>query len=607
MIQALVDGLLVTVGAIYAIASLLLFVMGANLCALSLTAWRRCRPGPSGHRVATREVDRSTLPSVTVQLPIYNERYVAERVITAVCNLDYPRHRLQIQVLDDSTDETSKIIAEVVEAAAAMNDLHIVHHHREARDGYKAGALAEGFESATGELIAIFDADFIPPRDFLLRTVSDFEDPSVAFVQARWGHVNREYSAITRLQSLAIDAHFSVEQSARGLLGMWFNFNGTAGIWRRVAIADAGGWTADTLTEDLDLSYRAHLHGWRGQYRDDVEVPGELPAQMSSFRRQQHRWARGSLECAMKLLPATWRSTASLATKVQATAHLTAYTIHLLLLTVAMLYPLMIVAGRRFDGLDVLYGFGYLFGLTSVAPALFFITGQRQVRGSWFRELPRIIAVSVLGSGLMLNTGRAAAQILTNRNPEFERTAKFGLGPGGETAAPKRSSRRTTGWSDKHYSLSLDRIVYAELLFGLYCAFSAGLAWQQRNWAILVWACIFAVGLWSVAIMTLWQALTIRVLRNENAPAGRRAKTRLTPTLTADEAADRDDGQSRQALGPHRPSAGDLAAPKARSAQGEQNRERLGAGRGAHSRRDDPQSQQIHAILGQKIDIGGST
>ncbi|MGI9596492.1 MAG: glycosyltransferase [Acidimicrobiales bacterium] len=505
----LVDTALVAVGAIYFIASLLLFVMGANLCALALTVWRRRRPGSAGDRRAVSAMDRSEMPRVTVQLPIYNELYVAERVIRAACSLDYPLDRLQIQVLDDSTDETSDVVARVV-AEAALEGLDIVHHRRAARNGYKAGALAEGSATATGELIAIFDADFIPPSDFLLQTVPDFGDPSVAFVQGRWGHVNRDHSLITRLQSLAIDAHFTVEQTARRLLGLWFNFNGTAGIWRASAIADAGGWTADTLTEDLDLSYRAHLRGWRGHYRDDVEVPGELPPQMSSFRRQQHRWARGSLECAIKLLPATWRSGAPLKMKLQATAHLAAYAIHLLLFTVALLYPPMILAGVRFDRLDTLYGFGYLFGLTSIAPALFFITGQRQVRGAWARELPRIVAVSVLGSGLMLNTVRAATQIVTRRNPEFERTAKFGL--------------EGEGWLDKRYLLRLDRIVYVEAVFGLYSAMSATLAWQHGNWPIFVWACIFAIGLWAVAALTAGQALVINARQGERRPSVRRTE-----------------------------------------------------------------------------------
>lgn len=508
------------VGAIYFVASLLLFLMGANLCALSIAVRLRCPAGSGRNRQTASQIDRAAqpttppmvLPAVTVQLPIYNELYVAERVIRAACKLDYPRDKLQIQVLDDSTDETLALIGELVDEAR-LAGIDIVHQRRAERTGYKAGALAEGFATASGELIAVFDADFVPPVDFLLQTVGDFADPSVAFVQCRWGHVNREHSAITRLQALAIDAHFAVEQTARGLLGFWFNFNGTAGIWRAAAIADAGGWTADTLTEDLDLSYRAHLKGWRGHYRDDLVVPGELPAQISSFRRQQHRWARGSLECAAKLLSATWRSDATGLIKIQATAHLTAYAIHLLLFTVAVLYPPMILAGLRFDGIDTLYGFGYLFGLTSMAPALFFITGQRQVAGSWIGELPRILAASVLGSGLMLNTVRAATQILTRPNPEFERTAKFGIAEHDLVGAGRsdRTDRQPTeSWLNKRYLLGLDRIVYAEAAFGIYCAFSATIAWQQRNWAIFVWAAIFAAGLWAMAGLTIGQAWAVR-------------------------------------------------------------------------------------------------
>ncbi|MEM7272827.1 MAG: TIGR04282 family arsenosugar biosynthesis glycosyltransferase [Actinomycetota bacterium] len=513
MIGPLVDVVLVVAGTLYLAATLVLFVLGTNLIVLSVIAWRHGRATSATSSPVPARTGRGavTVPAVTVQLPIYNELYVAERVIRAAAALDHPPDRLQIQVLDDSTDETSSLIADVV-AELAADGVDIVHLRRTERVGYKAGALADGMRTATGEFIAIFDADFVPDPDFLRRTLHEFDDPSVAFVQGRWGHLNRDYSIITRLQSLAIDAHFLVEQAARRHRGFWFNFNGTAGVWRAEAIEDAGGWTADTLTEDLDLSYRAHLRGWRGRYREDVVVPGELPDHVAGFRRQQHRWARGSLEVAVKLLPAVWRSPTSVLTRFQATTHLTAYSIHLLLALLALLYPLVVILGQRVGGYDTLYGLGYLFAISSLAPGIFFITGQRQLGRPWPRDLGRILAVTVLGSGLMLNTVRAAVQIRTRPNPEFERTAKYGVrsdaAPVGDTVRAEAEGRRR--WGGRRYLLGFDRIVFGEVVLGAYAAASAVLAARNQSWGILLYATVFAAGLWSLAAITVWQSVAIR-------------------------------------------------------------------------------------------------
>ncbi len=490
----------------YLIVSGLLFVLGTNLSLLSILVLVR------GKKPSIDLVDpthrTSDLPLVTVQLPIYNELYVAERAIRAVAAFDYPTDRLQIQVLDDSDDETAKLVTSVV-ADLAEQGMNIVHVTRSDRTGYKAGALRQGMQTATGQFIAIFDADFVPPPNLLVDTIHHFDDPQIGFVQCRWGHLNKDYSWMTRLQSLAIDGHFLVEQAARGLRGYWFNFNGTAGIWRAETIEDAGGWTADTLTEDLDLSYRAHLRSWRGHYRADIEVPGELPAQMSSFRRQQHRWARGSFECARKLLPRVWTADVSAATKFQATAHLTAYSIHLMLFVLALIYPLVVLAGERFSGFSTLYGIGYIFALSSLAPGIFFATGQYQLDPKWWRRLPRILAVTIIGAGFMLNTLRAAIQIFTTPNPEFERTAKFGL---------LESEPVGRSWTHKRYQLSLDRIVYAELALGMYCFFGAWMAITRQNWGVAVYATTFGLGLTAVAVITIGQ--TISVFRSRESRAG---------------------------------------------------------------------------------------
>jgi cellulose synthase/poly-beta-1,6-N-acetylglucosamine synthase-like glycosyltransferase len=481
-------------GALYALISFLLFVFGANLTTFAIRVSRRGRRTDARLPPATGD----ELPRVTVQLPIYNELYVSERIIRAACELDWPRHLLQIQVLDDSTDETSVLINQLVEAARAEG-IDITHLHRTDRTGYKAGALAEGMRTATGEFVAIFDADFVPPTDFLRRTVPHLADESVAFVQARWGHLNRDYSWLTRVQALAIDGHFLVEQSGRGDRGWWFNFNGTAGIWRAAAIADAGGWQARTLTEDLDLSYRAHLRGWTARYLEDLVVPAELPAQVLSFRRQQHRWARGSMECARRLLPSVWRAPVSLGTRFQATVHLLAYGIHLLLLLLLLIYPLVIVAGVRHASFSTLFGVAYLFALTSLAPGIFFVAGQRQAGRSWIREVPRIIFVTIFGSGLMLNTARAALQIFTRPNPEFERTAKFGLDHVAEAGE----------WTRRRYQLKVDRIAWAELGLGLYAYATAVFAFSERNWGILLYAIVFGSGLVMMSGATFAHAIAV--------------------------------------------------------------------------------------------------
>src|SRR6266436_1205079 len=263
------------------------------------------------------------LPVVTIQLPLYNEMYVAERLIEAVCRIDYPRDLLEIQVLDDSTDETRSIADRAVRRFAAQGT-DIRYFHRADRSGYKAGALEAGLKVARGEFIGIFDADFIPTADFLTTLIPHFHNPKVGMVQARWGHINQNYSLLTKIQAILLDGHFILEHGGRNRGGRFFNFNGTAGIWRREAIADAGGWQHDTLTEDLDLSYRAQMKGWRFVFLQDVVAPAEIPVEMNAFKSQQHRWAKGSVQTCKKLLPRILASDLPLAIKTEATFHLTA-------------------------------------------------------------------------------------------------------------------------------------------------------------------------------------------------------------------------------------------------------------------------------------------
>lgn len=496
----MLDLFLLPMAVLYLLVIGMLFIYGVNFLYLTFLAWRIAR---QDEQVPQEHSSLTEWPKVTVQLPIYNELYVANRLIEAAACLDYPSHLLQIQVLDDSTDETTEII-ELAVARARARGVNIVHLHRTNRTGFKAGALDAGLAGAHGEFIAIFDADFVPQPHFLKQTLATFEESRVAFVQTRWGHLNPDYSFLTFLQSLAIDGHFMIEQFARSRGGYWFNFNGTAGVWRRTALYDAGGWTADTLTEDLDLSYRAYLRGWKGQYLRDVEVRAELPVNFSAYRRQQHRWARGSLECALKLSAQIWQAAIPLKHKVQATLHLTGYGVHLLLFALTLLYPFVLLLSQQYADWVVLFGLAYFFNLTALAPSIFFTVGQQQLGRRWWLLLPKILFIMVLGSGLMLNTVRAALQILFKSKTVFERTAKFGI------------EEKKQDWTRKRYQLRLDPIVYLELLLALYNFVTLWLAIRLANWAIAFYATLFGTGLLFVAMMSIIQA--IAVYRNRNKP-----------------------------------------------------------------------------------------
>lgn len=480
---------------VYLLVLLALFVYGLNFYYLAWHAWRQrgmlaSKPLPDAP---------ASLPVVTVQLPIYNEWYVAERLIEAAAALDHPRRLLQIQVLDDSTDETRALIARTVKRLQAEG-FDILHLHRADRQGYKAGALAEGLKTAKGEYIAIFDADFLPAPDFLRKILPWFDGDRVAFVQARWGHLNRGYSLLTFLQSLSIDAHFAVEQLARSRLDFWFNFNGTAGIWRKTAILDAGGWKAETLTEDLDLSYRAFLRGWSARYAGDIEVQAELPVSFTAYRRQQHRWARGSFECAIRYLPAIWASEASLSRKIQSSLHLTGYVIHLLMLVMCVLYPLLLLISTQYTGLLQLFGIGYLFNITAFAPTVYFAVAQSALGKRWIHILPSILLTTILGAGMMVNTLRAALQVWFGGRSVFERTPKYGI------------TQRKQTWDTSRYSVKVDVLVAVELALALFNGWTVWLGWGSSNWLIMIYASIFAIGLLFTSGFTIVQTIRLRLL-----------------------------------------------------------------------------------------------
>ena len=484
--------LLIPLALVYLLTVSLLFIYGINFLYLTFVASRNHRQ--------KREIEvtaPAVWPTVTVQLPVYNELYVVERLIAATAALDYPSDRLEIQVLDDSTDETIEIIRQAV-ASWRAKGVSITHIQRTDRAGYKAGALQNGLQTARGEFIAIFDADFVPTPEFLRQTIPHFDASNVAFVQTRWDHLNRSYSLLTTLQSLAIDAHFMIEQYARARNAYLFNFNGTAGVWRRDAMLDVGGWQADTLTEDLDLSYRVFLKGWLGRYVRDVTVPAELPVHFSGFRRQQHRWARGSLECALKLTPAVWRAPLPVSRKIQATLHLTGYVIHLLMLLMAFLYFPVLRVAETYPQITTLFGLAYIFNLTALAPTIYVTTAQHQIGRNWLKLLPRILLMIVVGFGMMLNTGRAALQIALGRVDSFERTAKFGI----------EQSRQA--WINKRYQLKLDPIVYWESATAALFSYVVIVAIRSGIYAIAFYAAVVVAGLVFVATMTVIQAIAVR-------------------------------------------------------------------------------------------------
>ncbi len=457
---------------------------GVHRLALVVTFWRSRGGAPTPEPPAR-------WPVVTVQLPIFNEKYVVERLIEAVCRLDYPRDRLEIQVLDDSTDETADLAAGIVERKR-REGFRIHHLHRRRRPGFKAGALAAGLEQAEGELVAVFDADFVPSPEFLRASVPHFADPGVGMVQARWGHLNRDYSLLTRAQAILLDGHFVVEHAARHAGGCFFNFNGTAGLWRRQAIEDAGGWEHDTLTEDLDLSYRAQLAGWKFHYLPDLVVSAELPAEINAYKSQQNRWAKGSVQTARKLLATVLRAPIPLRAKLEAFVHLTANGTYPLMVGLsALIFPAM--ALRRGDEAWKLLAFDLpLFLAATVSVLVFYAVSQRHAgTEGWKRRLWQLPAVMGVGIGLAINNGRAVLAGLIHDGGVFHRTPKY------------RIEGHRDGWRGKTYRLNHDVTFYLEAFFALYFAACLIAAVYLEMWLSIPFLLLFLHGYWHMFLMGL--------------------------------------------------------------------------------------------------------
>jgi cellulose synthase/poly-beta-1,6-N-acetylglucosamine synthase-like glycosyltransferase len=407
---------------------------------------RNLRPQPASHF--------TQLPKVTMQLPIFNEVYVVERLLRAVSELDYPRELLQIQVLDDSTDDTREITSSCA-AKLRERGFNVALIHRVDRTGFKAGALAVGLEAAEGEFVCILDADFVPQPDLLKHTIHFFTDPRVGMIQTRWGHLNRGYSLLTRVQAMFLDGHLLLEQTARSRSGRFFNFNGTAGLWRRTCIEEAGGWQHDTLTEDLDLSYRAQLAGWKFVFLPDVVTPAELPVDMNGFKSQQHRWTKGSIQTCKKLLPRIWQSKLPMPIKLEATGHLTSNFAYLLLACLCvLLHPS--TGGPQGWARTLLIDIP-IFLTASVSVAVFYICAQRELhpRG-WLKEILLLPCLLALGVGLSLNNARAVVEAMFNHKSDFKRTPKYGI------------ERKSQPWRSCKYMPLRSVLPIAEMAFAIY-------------------------------------------------------------------------------------------------------------------------------------------
>ncbi len=499
---------------IHALVAIWLAIYGLNSFVLAFLYLRHRRtiiPAPT--------IDRVALPTVTVQVPVYNERHVVERVIDRVAALDYPRDRLQIQILDDSTDETTHL----ARARAALHreqGVDVAVLRRPDRSGFKAGALAWGLSQARGEYVAIFDADFCPHPDFLLQTVPHFlARPRLGLVQTRWSYLNADYSPLTRAQVLALDGHFVVEQAGRHRSGLLMSFNGAAGVWRRRCIEESGGWQADTLCEDLDLSYRAQLAGWECLYLPTVDAPAEVPPQIAAFKRQQSRWAQGSLQTLRKLAGPLLRSRRlRWGQKVMALVHLSSYLAFALMVVLLLAsLPLLLLPDSvqfPFGGLELMF----------LGPPLVYAISQQQLYPDWVRRLRAFPLLALVGIGTAWSNAQAVGRGLTRWGGTFARTPKF------------RLEERAGRWTDSDYRLHADGSTIGEVVLALYALAAAIVALVTGRYGVIPFTLLYAAAFGTVAGMGLAQTFVPRrrhwlrpALMLETAQRGRRDETKETP------------------------------------------------------------------------------
>lgn len=438
------------------------------------------------------------LPYVTIQLPIFNEQFVIDRLIEACCRLEYPRDRFEIQVLDDSTDETVKVASQIVARYAAgfpgMEPQPIVYLHRTNRHGYKAGALDKGLDVARGELVAIFDADFVPPPQWVMQVVHHFAEPGIGMVQTRWTHLNRDYSFMTNVEAILLDGHFVLEHGGRSRAGVFFNFNGTAGMWRRETIASAGGWQHDTLTEDTDLSYRAQMVGWKFKYLQDVECPAELPIEMTAFKTQQARWAKGLIQTGIKILPRVMKSDQPWHTKLEAWYHLTANLSYPLMIVLSvLLMPAMVI--RSWQGyVQMLLIDLPLFIASTMSVSTFYLVSQKELHPkTWWKTFLYVPFLMALGVGLTITNTKAVMEALFGIKSAFARTPKYSVQKKGERSQAQKYRKR------------LGIIPWIELLIGCYFAWTVYYALTTSNFFTVPFLCLFVLGYWYTGLLSLLQ------------------------------------------------------------------------------------------------------
>jgi cellulose synthase/poly-beta-1,6-N-acetylglucosamine synthase-like glycosyltransferase len=433
------------------------------------------------------------LPRVTVQLPIFNEQFVIDRLIEAVCAMEYPREKLDIQVLDDSTDETQQVAAAIVARYAALGH-PITYIHRTNRYGYKAGALDAGLKVAKGEFVAMFDADFVPQPDWLMKVIHHFAEPEIGMVQTRWTHLNRNYSMLTRIEAILLDAHFVMEQGARSRSGEFFNFNGTAGMWRVKAIVDGGGWQHDTLTEDTDLSYRSQMAGWKFKYLPDVECPSELPIEMTAFKTQQARWAKGLIQVSIKILPVVFKSGMSRRNKWEAVQHLTANLSYpLMVIMTAFLLPAMVV--RFYQGWFQMLLIDFpLFTASTLSIAVFYLMAQRELfPKTWTRTFLYLPFLMALGIGLTVTNTKAVLEALVGIKSPFVRTPKYRVAKKGEKSQAAKYRKR------------LVLAPWIELGIGTYFFLAILYTFSNHNYFTAPFLILFVIGYWYTGLMSLLQ------------------------------------------------------------------------------------------------------
>ncbi len=488
------------IATLYAIAVAVLLLYGVNLLWLAAGFVRHYKLVSDEAEPGNSALSRG-LPDVTVQLPVYNERYVVDRIIDACAELDYPLHKLEIQILDDSTDDTSERIAARTQYWL-QRGRNVVHVQRSDREGFKAGALQRGLALTHSEFIAIFDADFVPPRDFLKVLLSRFSNDRIGMVQARWTYINRDQSLLTKLQALSLDAHFAVEQFARNRLGCFINFNGTAGIWRRACIEDAGGWEGDTLTEDLDLSYRAQLKGWSFVFANDIEAPSELPADINALRTQQFRWTKGSVQTARKVVGLLIRSDVSIKVKIEGLFHLTSHFVFPFAIMAAVLHAPVVATQFTDEGPSGLYFAFASFGLFAFAGVfLHQLFAQRSLYPDWRKRIvlfPVFVAASI---GFAINNSLAIADAFSGRRTPFVRTPKL------SDSILHISSRMLKGGYRK---LTVPLVAFLELAMMLYSV--AGLAYLVANgkWLAVPFQALFVCGFALISLYNIAQVLSAR-------------------------------------------------------------------------------------------------